>query len=24
VSPAFKLSKASAERWAENDFAKPN
>ena len=23
VSPAFKLSKASAERWAENDFAKP-
>jgi hypothetical protein len=24
VSPAFKLSKASAERWAENDFAKPS
>ncbi|SAL23948.1 hypothetical protein AWB71_01301 [Caballeronia peredens] len=24
VSPAFKLTKASAERWAENDFAKPN
>ncbi len=24
VSPAFKLSKASAERWAENDFEKPN
>ncbi|WP_061118181.1 MULTISPECIES: hypothetical protein [unclassified Caballeronia] len=24
VSPSFKLSKASAERWAENEFAKPN
>jgi hypothetical protein len=24
VSPAFKLTKASAERWAESDFAKPN
>jgi hypothetical protein len=24
VSPAFNLSKASAERWAENEFAKPN
>jgi len=23
VSPAFKLTKASAERWVENDFAKP-
>jgi hypothetical protein len=24
VSPAFKLTKASAERWAEHDFEKPN
>ncbi|GGD93328.1 hypothetical protein GCM10010985_55110 [Caballeronia grimmiae] len=24
VSPAFKLTKASAERWAENGFEKPN
>jgi hypothetical protein len=24
VSPAFKLTKASAERWAENEFDKPN
>ena len=24
VSPAFRLNKASAERWAANDFAKPD